>query len=214
MSWFGAAIYDWFTRQSEEACLSAWRAELLKNVYGKVLEVGAGTGANLNYYGASVQRLILAEPDYYMRQKLLAKLIDSNLEGVKIVSDPLESLGFPEASFDFVVGTLVLCSVRELDKALKEVYRVLKPGGGYVFLEHVAAENRPRRYRWQQYVEPVWKRVAGNCHLTLRTGEAILKAGFVINEMIEESMRKTMPIFRPTIRGVGYKSTPTMKGKV
>ena len=122
-----------------------------------------------------------------------------------MVKDPLESLGFPDASFDFVVGTLVLCSVQNLNKALAEAYRVLKPGGGYVFLEHVAAENRPRRYQWQRYIEPIWKRVAGNCHLTRKTATAITKAGFLIEDVIEESMRKTMPIFRPTIRGIAYK---------
>jgi ubiquinone/menaquinone biosynthesis C-methylase UbiE len=211
MSWYEAAIYDWFTQQSEKACLSAWRAELLKNVSGKVLEVGAGTGANLIHYGPSVEKLILAEPDYYMRQKLLVKLAEFDHGNVRVIHDPLESLNFPNATFDFVVGTLVLCSVKDLDRAVGEIYRVLRPGGGYVFLEHVAAENRPRRYTWQRCVEPLWKRVAGNCHLTRKTARAIAKAGFLVNDMIEESMRKTMPIFRPTIRGVAYKPIPTKK---
>ncbi len=205
MSWFEAVIYDWLTRQSEESCLQAWREDLLENIYGEVLEVGAGTGANLGYYGHSVKRLVLAEPDYYMRRKLRSKITDTGPGSVKIVNDPLEALSFPDAAFDFVVGTLVLCSVRNPDKALGEVYRVLVPGGSYVFLEHVAAENRPRRYRWQQRLEPLWKRVAGNCHLTRRTAKAISRAGFLTANMIEESMRKTSPVFRPTIRGVAYK---------
>jgi ubiquinone/menaquinone biosynthesis C-methylase UbiE len=111
----------------------------------------------------------------------------------------------PDGAVDAVVGTLVLCSVPHLDQALSEIYRALKPGGRFVFLEHVAAEDRPRRLKWQHRVEPVWNRLAGNCPLTRRTAAAIVGADFVVATMKRESMRKAWPLVRPTIRGVAVK---------
>ncbi len=83
--------------------------------------------------------------------------------------------------------------------------RVLRPGGRYVFLEHVAAENNPERFKWQRRIEPVWKIVADNCHVTRRTADAIESAGFEIESIKRESVRKAMPIVRPSIRGVARK---------
>lgn len=79
---------------------------------------------------------------------------------------------------DSVVSMLVLCSVPDLQTVLAEIFRVLKPGGLFLFLEHVAADQNPMRLKWQGRVEPVWKRVAGNCHLTRKTEQAILASGF------------------------------------
>src|SRR5260370_26664800 len=86
---------------------------------------------------------------------------------------PASSLPFPAASFDAVVSTLVLCSVPDPESALGEIARVLRPGGRFIFLEHVAAEDRPERFKWQRRIEPLSRRVLGNCHLTRRTGGAI-----------------------------------------
>ena len=113
MSWLGATIYDRFTRRSEQACLQNWRASLLAGVRGDVLEVGAGTGANLAHYPPAVERLVLVEPDRYMRMKLSNKLATSGrTNSVDIIDRALEKLDLPDESFDFVVATLVLCSNR------------------------------------------------------------------------------------------------------
>ena len=214
MSWLGATIYDRFTRRSEQACLQNWRANLLAEVRGDVLEVGAGTGANMAHYPPAVERLVLVEPDRYMRRKLSNKLAASGrTNSADIIDRTLEKLDLPDESFDFVVATLVLCSVIDLDEALTEICRMIKPGGAFVFLEHVAAEARPGRLKWQRRLQPVWKRVAGNCHLARNTASAILEAGFVIEAVTRESMRKAAPLLRPTVRGIARKpasQAPTM----
>lgn len=197
-----SAIYDRFMAGAEVACLDAWRGELLGGVAGEVLEIGAGTGANLQHYPAAVTRLVLAEPDPHMRAKLEAKVSGERSRRIELSSASADALPFADASFDVVVSTLVLCSVPDPARTLGEIRRVLAPGGAFVFLEHVAAENRPSRLAWQRRVEPFWRRLAGNCHLTRRTGDAIRDAGFSIESEVRESMRKAMPLTRPSIRGV------------
>lgn len=200
-----AAVYDRLTETSEAACLRQWRADLLRDLSGSVLEVGAGTGRNLPFFPSSLARLVLSEPDPHMRRQLSTKVREEALDRVEVVDWSLEGLPAANGDFDGVVATLVLCSVPRLDRALAEIHRVLKPGGRFLFLEHVAAEDRPRRLRWQRRIEPVWKRVAGGCHLTRRTADAILAAGFRLETIHRESMRKAMPLVRPTIRGRAIK---------
>lgn len=210
MAWLMSTIYDRFMQASEEACLGAWRAELLADLHGDVLEVGAGTGVNVGYYPSSVSRLVLAEPDADMARKLEARLAERGRrdpEGLRISTSiaEVEALPFADASFDAVVATLLLCSVKTPDRALAEILRVLRPGGSFVFLEHVGAASHTQRRRWQGRIEPVWKHVAGGCHLTRDTGAAIARAGFQIDRVKEESMRRALPFLRPTIRGIGTK---------
>lgn len=202
MSWFVARIYDGFMAESEEACLSAWRGQLLGGLSGDVLEVGAGTGLNLEYYPAGVARLVMSEPDPHMRRQLARRVAEGGRRDVEVDAGSLEELPHPDASFDAVVATLVLCSVPSPERALSEIRRVLKPGGRYAFLEHVAAENNPGRLVWQRRIEPVWRRIAGNCHTTRRTADHITGAGFDLDWIERESVRKALPWVRPSIRGV------------
>jgi ubiquinone/menaquinone biosynthesis C-methylase UbiE len=201
MSWLMAAIYDGMMRGSEEACLGQWRAELLRELSGAVLEIGAGTGATLSLYPKTVTRLVMCEPDPHMRRKLAAK----RPVHVEIFDASIEKLPFEKESFDAVVCSLVLCSVPDQAAALAQIRRVLKPGGRLVFLEHVLAEGKPNRLKWQRRVEPVWKHLMGNCHLTRRTEAAIEAAGFRIERIQRESMRKALPVCRPSIRGIARK---------
>lgn len=206
MSRLLAAIYDPFMRASERACLDAWRGALLAGATGEVLEIGAGTGANLAHYPAGVSRLVLSESDRFMLAKLEPKARESGREGVIVREASATALPFDAGSFDAVVSTLVLCSVEDVAAVLAEVKRVLRPGGTLRFLEHVAADHDPSRLAWQRRIEPLWKRLAGNCHLTRRTSEEIRRAGFVIEEEQRESMRKALPIVRTTVRGVATTS--------
>jgi SAM-dependent methyltransferase len=202
MPWLVAAVYDRFMRGAEVACLTAWRAELLAGLSGDVLDVGAGTGANLPHYPAPVQRIVLAEPDPHMLRRLRRKLEQTRDPRVETLAAPVEALPFPDASFDAVVSTLVLCSVVDQAVALREIRRLLRPDGVFVFLEHVAAEGKPRRLAWQRRCEPVWKWLMGGCHLTRLTRNAIAAAGLRIEREQRESMRKAFPIARPCVRGI------------
>jgi ubiquinone/menaquinone biosynthesis C-methylase UbiE len=205
MSWMLTAIYDRFMRQSEEACLTAWRAELLEPVRGRVLEIGAGTGANLPHYGDGVTRLVLAEPDPHMRKRLGRVMAGHERHPVSLSRAPAEALDFPDGAFDAVVSTLVLCSVADPHRALAEVHRVLEPGGRLVFIEHVAAPDNPDRLRWQRRIQPVWKYIAGNCHCARDTAAAMREAGFDIRSLARASVRKALPWVRPSIRGFAVK---------
>jgi ubiquinone/menaquinone biosynthesis C-methylase UbiE len=206
MSWLMAALYDRFMRQSEAACLDRWRAELLRDLSGNVLEIGAGTGATLAHYPRAVTRLVLCEPDRHMRRRLELRSAALRPGRTEVADCSIDALPMPAESFDAVVSSLVLCSVPDQRAALAEVHRVLKPGGRLVFLEHVAADGNPRRLKWQRRVEPVWKHLMGNCHLTRRTEAAIAAAGFRIERIERESIRKAMPLVRPSVRGVARKS--------
>lgn len=198
MSRLFAAIYDPLMKATEDACLSAWRAELLAPLVGTVLEVGAGTGANLAHYSSGVRRLVLAEPDPGMRARLSRR---ARGRDATVVDAGAEKLPFADGEFDVVVSTLVLCSTEDPRGALAEMHRVLRPSGKLVFIEHVAAADGSRRLGWQRRIEPLWKRLMGNCHLTRRTDEAIAAAGFDLDEVRRESLRKAFPLVRPSIRG-------------
>ena len=195
-----AAIYDRFMAQTEAACLAEWRRELLQQAEGHVLDVGAGTGANLEHMPRDLQGLVFCEPDPHMQKQLRAKV-----PAAEIVSATAEELPFDDACFDAVACMLVLCTVVDPAKALAEFKRVLKPGGKLLFIEHVRAPERPRRFLAQRMCEPIWKHLAGNCHLTRDTEAAITAAGFAIQALKRESMRKALPILRSTVRGVALK---------
>jgi ubiquinone/menaquinone biosynthesis C-methylase UbiE len=199
-----AAWYDRSLAQVEDAGLRQWRADLLEGVSGEVLEVGAGTGLNVSHYGPGVTRLVLAEPDRFMRSKLQQRAQSTKVP-TEVVDSGVDPIAFPDESFDVVVSTLVLCSVPDEDAALAEIHRVLRPGGKLVYLEHIAAIENPKRHRWQARIEPVWKRMAGNCHLTRTTDQAIPAAGFELVEARRESIRKMWPWLRVSTRGVATK---------
>jgi ubiquinone/menaquinone biosynthesis C-methylase UbiE len=207
MPWLTAAVYDRVMKKAEDHGLRAWRRDLVGSVSGRVLEVGAGTGANLPFYPDAAVWIILAEPDPRMRARLARRVREAGVgEPRVVVSDAdVERLPFEDGSFDAVVVTLVLCSVGDPARALEEIRRVLVPGGALVYLEHVAADHDAVRLAWQRRIEPAWKIIAGNCHLTRRTSSSLVAAGFEVEHEARESARKTLPIVRTMIRGVARK---------
>lgn len=153
------------------------RAKVVPKASGQVLELGIGMGLNLGFYDTSqVERVIGVDPAAELRALALAAPRPANLE-VAVEDGTAEALPFPNASFDTVVCTFTLCSVHTPAAALAEARRVLKPGGRLLFCEHGLAPD-PGVAKWQRRVEPIWKRIAGGCHLTRPIGSAIAAAGF------------------------------------
>lgn len=202
-----ARVYDRVMRKSEDACLSEWRKDLLAEIDGQVLEIGAGTGVNLQFYPTTVERLVMSEPDQHMRAKLAARLESTDISAIELSDASADSLPFPDGVFDVAVCMLVLCSVPDLHHAIGEIRRVLAPGGQLVFMEHVAAVDQPERLKWQRRLGPLWQRVSGNCHLARTTEQAILDGGFAFEHILRESMGNTIPLTRATIRGVAVRQS-------
>ncbi len=200
-------FYDKMMAGIERKCLQQWRQSLLASASGQVLEVGAGTGANLVFYTGKVKQLILSEPDDAMRAQLNKKISQSPLQNIVLTQHKAERLDFPDNHLDSIVSTLVCCSVKDLHGALSEINRVLKPGGRYLFMEHVAANDGTRCRRWQNRLNPFWKRIAGNCHLNRDIESAIKLVGFKIIEIQREHMSTSFAFVRPTIRGLAIKPT-------
>lgn len=169
-----AALYDYQARPVEKRWLGARRAGLLGDLEGDVLEVGAGTGANVPYY-RKASRVVLAEPDPAMRQRLASKTGHATVP-VEIREDTSESLEDPDETFDAVVYGLVLCTIPDPERALAEAHRVLRPDGRLVLLEHVRASGRLAT--WQDRLDPLWSRIAAGCHPNRDTRAAIERAGF------------------------------------
>jgi ubiquinone/menaquinone biosynthesis C-methylase UbiE len=199
-----AAGYDRLMAGAEKAVLRGRRETLVSRVTGDVLEVGGGTGANLPFYGAGVEQLVITEPEEPMARRLERKLTGYSLPA-RVVRAPAEDLPLEDASFDFVVSTLVLCTVDDPARALAEIYRVLKPGGRLVFLEHVRSDG-PRLARWQDRLHGFQVRVGHGCHCNRRTLENIERAGFSIAELEHDRMRNMPPIVRPLIAGLARAS--------
>lgn len=149
---------------------------LFADIQGDVLEIGPGAGPNLSYYPPDVH-WIGVEPNPFMYPYLKSEAERLGLK-IDIRSGTAERLGVENNSMDAVVSTLVLCSVENLVTTLQEVLRVLKPGGRFYFLEHVAAQET-RLQRIQHGIRPLWKILADGCHPDRETWVAVENAGFV-----------------------------------
>ena len=172
------------------------RKRLLSGARGAVLEIGGGTGANLEHY-RDVDRVTIAEPDPFMRERIGPKLEDVRVP-VEVSAAGAEALPFPDGSFDTVVSTLVLCTVPDQEAVLDEVRRVLRHGGRLLFIEHVRAAGSAAR--WQDRLEPLWRRLLGGCHPNRDTVAAIEDAGFEIETFESFYRRSPCPSSRHTSR--------------
>ncbi len=205
-----AKSYDYAMRSTEKNCLQKWRKELLSHAKGDLLEIGAGTGVNLPHYPEAVTRIILSEPDQQMRKNLLRKTKKNQKDRLDVTHWDAEAIEMPDASFDTIVSTLVLCSVSSLENSLQEIYRLLRPNGTFLFLEHIISNHQPTR-NWQHRIEPFWSFCAGDCRLTRDTATAIHSAGFRIEQLTEAPMTGAPAFVRRTIRGTAKKSLTTKK---
>ncbi len=193
-----AASYDRMTGPVERGWLGERRGQLLAELTGDVLDVGAGTGAGLPHYRAGA-RVIAAEPDPAMRAQLARKAVGAPVP-VEISDAAAESLPYPDASFDAVVFTLVLCTVADPERALAEAGRVLRPTGRLVVLEHVRGEGRLAR--WQDRLTPVWRRIAAGCHPNRDTRAAVERAGFTFERVEAFQVPPNWSITSPMLEAV------------
>lgn len=194
----GAVLYNPFLWTGERLGMAKLRRRLLAQARGAVLEIGAGTGLNLRHYPAHLDRLVLVEPGARIGAKID---LDRGPAGVpaRLVQAPAEYLPFEDASFDTVVSTLVLCTVRDPRRAVAEVDRVLRPGGRLLFLEHVRADQGWRRALQRRSVRP-WAAFADGCQCDRPTADTI-RAQMRIESIERASWRGMPAIVKPLVWG-------------
>jgi ubiquinone/menaquinone biosynthesis C-methylase UbiE len=178
--------------------LADMKRSLLGNLQGRVLEIGPGAGANLKYYPNDIE-WIGVEPNPFMHDYLQTEAERQGLQSVNLQEGTAEQLPVGDGSMDVVVSTHVLCSVRDPERVMAEICRVLKPGGRFVFLEHVAAHPTTWKRTLQNAVEPIWKAAFDNCHPNRETGNVLEQAGF--RNLSYETFRLAFPVVSPHIAG-------------
>ena len=161
--------------------VNARRALVCRGLHGRVLEIGFGSGLNLRHYPAEVTEILVVEPS-----ESALRLAEPRTAAISVALERVGNDGarleLPDGSVDCVLSTYTLCTIPSVDAALKEVHRVLKPGGELHFLEHGRAPTESVR-RWQHRFHPVHSRVAGGCHLDRAIDNLITNAGLIIGEL-------------------------------
>jgi ubiquinone/menaquinone biosynthesis C-methylase UbiE len=195
-----AAGYDRMTASSERDCFSAHRRELLAGAEGDVIEIGGGTGVNLPLYGGGLLSLTVTEPEKPMIVRLQRR-IDEVRPETTLLRTRAEDLPFEDDSFDVAVSTLVLCTVDDQPRALRELHRVLRPGGRLLFMEHVRSDDE-RLARWQDRLLPLNTRLLCGCHCNRPTLDGIRSAGFEVTRLEHDTIPHAPPFVRPLIVGV------------
>lgn len=190
--WFAAA-FDSMNRitGTETKFLAKHRPQIAGEATGQVLEVGAGTGANLPYF-AKADKVVATEPDPYMMKRARKRLAELGATNIELAQHPAEELPFEDGSFDSAVSTMVFCSVRDPIKALAEIRRVLKPSGSFRFIEHVRPDGGLKA-RIFDFITPLWGWFGAGCHPNRRTLESMQEAGFEVKELKQVSF-SVMPV--------------------
>jgi ubiquinone/menaquinone biosynthesis C-methylase UbiE len=203
---FFAAMYDRQMATTEKAGLRGFREALLTGAAGDVLEIGSGTGGNLPFYGPAVTSLTMTEPQPPMLRRLQRRA-SGYTRDVTILRAPSEDLPFHNGSFDVAVSTLVLCGVDDQPRALRELRRVLRPGGQLLFIEHVRSAD-PGRARLQDRMN--WlNRLVVCCDCNRPTLDSIRAAGFNATHVEHTALPKTPKFVSPAIMGTA--TTPAGK---
>ncbi|MDP6114706.1 MAG: class I SAM-dependent methyltransferase [Planctomycetota bacterium] len=179
------------------------RKQALENVSGEILEIGFGTGLNLPHYPAEVGKITTVEVSKGMNRKALKRIEDSGIEVDSKILDG-KSLPMVDESFDCIVVTWTLCSIREIDSAMIEMHRVLRPGGRLVFVEH-GLSNEARIQRWQNFFTPFQKIFAVGCHLNRDMKAIIEKPGFSFENLQEFYLDNAPKPLGYTYQGVAVK---------
>lgn len=186
-----------------ERFVSRYKRPLFADLSGTVLEIGPGTGVNLHYLKPELVHWTGIEPNPFMESYLHEEANKLGMP-VEIRIGTADTLPASDSSVDAVISTLVLCCVPSQQRSLKEVLRVLKPGGRFLFIEHVAAPRGSRLRRIQDLVTPLWKRLGDGCHPNRETWVELEHAGF--EKITYERITAPTPIVGPQIIGVAVKA--------
>jgi ubiquinone/menaquinone biosynthesis C-methylase UbiE len=179
------------------------KRKLFADVRGEVLEIGPGTGVNLVYYPTDI-RWTGIEPNPYMHAYLKREARRLSFP-VELRLGAAEQLEADDQSLDVVISTLVLCSVPDVAAVLREVLRVLRPGGRFLFMEHVAAPRGTLTRQRQEWIRPLWKVVGDGCHPDREPWIELENAGF--DRVTVEHFRVPFPIIGPHIMGEAIKNS-------
>ena len=201
---FRAWLFAKVMAQAEDVhdrLIAPYKRRLLADLHGDLLEIGPGGGPNFSYYAPDV-RWVGVEPNPYMYPYLRATAAAQG-RTIDLRTGYTEALPVDDASMDVVVSTFVLCSVRDLAASMAEIRRVLKPGGKYVFIEHVAAPAGSTLRSWQNGLRPLWGVLADGCHPNRELWHSVESAGFAQVEI--EHFNINVPIVKPHIAGVAVK---------
>jgi SAM-dependent methyltransferase len=193
-----AVLYDPFFWLAERAGLAARRRALVQQAHGRVLEIGAGTGLNLRHYADDAE-LVLSEPDAAMADRLRRRVAERRRPATVVLA-PAEALPFADGEFDTVVSTLVLCTVPDQAAALREIRRVLRPGGQLLFMEHIRSES-PRWARWQDRLNTPWRAFAEGCNCNRATLDVIDAGPLALREVQRGVIPAMVPLIRPLATG-------------
>jgi ubiquinone/menaquinone biosynthesis C-methylase UbiE len=190
-----ARFYTHVLARNEPDEIRAYRDELLAGLSGRVVEVGAGSGANFVHYPTQVSEVVAVEPETYLRDQAIAAAPRAAVP-VTLLDGVADALPLEDASCDAAVACLVLCSVPDQASALAELRRVLKPGGELRFYEHVRGRTE-RMTRWQRFADRTfWPRAFGGCHTARDTVAAIEANGFAL-ERVRHLVPDSLPGFLP-----------------
>jgi ubiquinone/menaquinone biosynthesis C-methylase UbiE len=171
--------------------LHRWRRRVTEDLSGEILEIGFGSGLNLGHYASDVSLIRAVEPSPGARRRSEPRIAGQPIP-VEHLDLEAESLPLPAASCDGALSTFTLCTIADVERALAEVHRVLKPGGRFHFLEHGIAPD-PSVRAWQARLEPFQRRIAGGCHLTRDPIALVEAAGFAIDSVEQRYARGPRP---------------------
>lgn len=179
------------------------RSILEKITEEEVLEIGFGTGINLKFYPQNVKRIIGVDANNGMLMQSQKKISNGRFQ-IELLNQSGESLPFPDNTINAVLSTYTLCSIKEINSALKEIYRVLKPSGKYYFLEHGLADN-PKTQKWQHRLNPLQNIWSNGCNLNRDMKSLIEHAGFNITEIKNYYMKRDPKIVGYMYEGIAIK---------
>lgn len=201
----------WYPRLmavSERAGQAEVRSAQLSRAQGRTLEVGAGSGLSLLHYGEAVTELVLVEPDPDFRRALDKTIAEQTgtWRHVTVADADVQELPFDDATFDTVTASFTFCSVQRPDLGLEEVHRVLRPGGQFLFHEHVRGEGW--RARLQDFMAPLQVALAGGCFPNRDFPDTLRRSAFRVDELVPGRMPRAFPTVSPVVHGVATRVGP------